>query len=172
MGQPRPRQTLERLEEKRAAETLLEAVAEVFAKGRHGEGDFLAAAYTDLLCNRNPAIIPRQLEKLRGTISRIHQELLEIASRLNHLREWETYRVLEYRDWAEFLDKELRLSEKVTGLLLIIVGKERESSFDTLVQMMLKGYVPESVSKAEPPRQIQREGARRKRARSHEKRSS
>jgi len=171
-NQTRPRKVLQRLEQNRAAETLLEAVAKEFAKGQHGEGDFLAAAYTELLRNRTPAIISRQLEELRATISKIHQELLSVASRLNHFREWKTYRVLEYQDWAEFTEKEFTLSERVAGLLLMIVGRERESSFDTLIQIMLKGYVAEPASNGEQPPQIQREGARRKTARSHEKRSS
>ncbi len=170
MGQARPRQTLERLEQERMPRALLEAVAEKFAKGEHGEADFRAAVYTEFLQNRDRTIIPRQLEELRATFAKIQHELLWAASRLQHLRDWKTYRVLEYGNWAEFLDKELGLSEKVTALLMMIVGSDRKSSLDTLIQIILKGYVAEPVSNGEQKLQVKRK--RTKTEKRHAKRSS
>lgn len=163
-NQPRPWHILELLEQNRGPQTLLEAVAVKFAGGQHGEGEILAAVYTDLLRNRNRAIIPRQLEDLWATISNIHQELLQVANRLHNFRECETYRVLEYLDWAEFVEKEFRLSERVAALLMRFVGQERESSFESLIQIILKGYVAGPVSNGEQQRQIQREPVRSKTA--------
>jgi hypothetical protein len=140
-NQPRPRQILARLEQMRMPRALIEAVAEKYAHGEHGEADFRAAVYTEFMQNRDPAIIPRQLDELRATISKIQQELLWAANRLQHLRDWKTYRVLKYRKWAEFLEKELGLSVKVTELLMKIVGSDRKSSLDTLIDVILKGYV-------------------------------
>jgi hypothetical protein len=171
-NQPRPRQILERLEQDRAPQILLEAVAGKFAGGEHGEGEILAAVYTDLLRNRNRAIIPRRLEALRATFSKIHQELLEASTSLYDLREWETYRILEYLDWAEFTKKEFRLSESVAGLLMRIVRGEEESCLNTVVQIMLKGYVAGTVSNGEKEQKMRRGPVRSRRVRGRELRST
>ncbi|HXC61070.1 MAG TPA: hypothetical protein VNV63_00215, partial [Nitrospiria bacterium] len=156
MGQPRPRQTLERLEQERMPQALLKVVAEKYANGEHGEADVRAAVYTEFLQNRDRTIIPRQLEELRATIEKLRQELLWAAGRFQHLRDWKTYRVLEYGTWADFLEKELGLSEKVTGLLMMIVGCDRKSSLDTLIQIILKGYVAEPVLNEKQKPQVKR----------------
>jgi len=145
----RTAQAIDRLHQYRVPEEILESVAEKFARGRQGEGEFVAAVTTEFLQNRNRAVISRQMEELRGTIAKIHQELVWVASRLHHLKNWRSHRILEYENWAGFLQKELGLSEEVAGLLMRIGESERGSRLDTVIQNMMKGFATGPGSTAE-----------------------
>jgi hypothetical protein len=171
-NQPRARQFLERLEGEEASPAILDAVAQKFAAGQHGEGEFLATIYGDLLRYRNRTAILEQVREMRGTFSRIHQDLVQAMAGLHQLFEWQSYRILEYEDWSGFVEKELGLSEKVVGLLLRIAGQERENTFDALLQRLAKGYVEIThVQDGRQPR-IQQTSAQGKKTRAHGGRSS
>jgi hypothetical protein len=171
-NQPRARQFLERLESEEASPAILDAVAQKFAAGQHGEGEFLATIYGDLLRYRNRTAILEQVRELRDTFSRIHQDLVQAIVWIHQLFEWQSYRILEYEDWSGFAEKELGLSEKVAGLLLQIAGQERENTFDALLQRLAKGYVEIThVQDGKPPR-IQQTSAQGKKPRAHGGRSS
>lgn len=148
-SQPRARQFLEHLEQNRVRQPLVETVAGKFATGQHGEGEIIAAIYDELTQNRDPAAVLRQVSELRVVFDRIRHDLLQSAGRLQQLRGWEAYRLLGHGAWEEFVEKELNLSRKVAGLLLLIVGQEKTSTFDALVQVLVKGYAGLTVSNGE-----------------------
>jgi len=167
-NQSRARQFLDQLENDRVQRPLLEAVAGRFAADRHGQGEILAAMYDELTQNRNPALILRRVTELRAVFDRIRKDLAQSAGDLDQLREWEGYRLLGHGAWEEFVEKELNLSRKVADLLLLIVGQEQTSTFDALVQVLVKGYASLTVSNGEqrtPTRRSEsREDAFNKRA--------
>jgi len=171
-NQPRSRQVLERLEQDRVPQTLLEAVAGKLAKGQHGEGEILATIYGELIRNRDRSAIIKQVVELRVIFARIHQDLLQVAAGIHQLFEWDSYQILEYQDWSEFAEKELGLSEKVAGLLLRITGQNTENTLDTLVQRLVKGYAEIPGSDHEPQSQAHRSEEHRKKTRPDEPRSS
>jgi len=148
-NQPRARQFLERLEKNRVRQPLLEAVAGKFATGQHGEGEILAVMYEELTLNRDPAMVLRRVTELRVVFDRIRHDLFQASGDLHHLREWEAYRLLGHGAWEEFVEKELNLSRKVADVLLVIVGQEKSSTFDALVQVLVKGYAGLTVSNGE-----------------------
>ena len=172
-NQHRARQFLERLESEEVSPAILDAVAQKFAAGQHGEGEFLATIYGELLRYRNRTAILDQLRDLRDTFSRIHQDLVQAIAGLHQLFEWQSYRILEYEDWSGFAEKELGLSEKVAGLLLLIAGQERERTFDVLLQRLAKGYVEIThVQDGKQTPRIQQSSAQGKKPSAHGGRSS
>ena len=148
-NQPRARQILERLENNRVRQPLVEAVVGKVATGQHGDGEILGAIYNELTKNRDPAMALRLVEELRAVFGRIRNDLFLVAGKLHQLREWEAYRRLGHGTWEEFVEKDLNLSRKVADLLLLIVAQEKSSTFDALVQVLVKGYAGLTVSNGE-----------------------
>lgn len=151
-NQPRPRQFLERLEEKDAPSPILESVAAHFANGRFGEAEIQTAIYYDLLRHRDRAALQERVTDLQNTLSRISQDLLHLSENLRQLKIWEAYRPLGYVDWGEFAEKAIHLSEETVSRLLILDELEKDLSLDTLLQVLIKGYTAAATMEGMVPK--------------------
>jgi hypothetical protein len=131
-NQPRPRQFLERLEQYCARPALLERVARLFAAGRHGEAEILAAIYSDLSRHRDRADLLRRIGALRIVSSQIEQDLLSVASGLERVRGRET------------CVRKLGLSDRIIRALIAVGKRGCAVGLDPLLRGLVEEYVKAS----------------------------
>lgn len=128
-NQPRARQVLEHLEQHGAPHSMLEAVAQKFADGQHGEAEIQAAICCELLRNRDTKAILKRVADLRSAFVKVRQDLYHITSEIHQLKVWDSYKNFGYDQWNEFARDVLGLSDKVVDALLI--AREEASGVDS-----------------------------------------
>lgn len=131
-NQPRPHRFLERLERHNARAALLERVAGLFAAGRHGEAEILAAIYYDLLRHRDRADLLRRIDALRIVSSQIQQDLLSLASGLERVRGRGT------------CIRKLGLSDRIIRALIAVGKQGCAIGLDSLLRRLTEEYLKAS----------------------------
>lgn len=145
-NQPRPRQFLERLEQRGASAVILERVAEKFASGEYGDGEIQAAICCELLQHRDRKACLKRVADLNSLLVKIYQDLTLAASWIYQLQSWESHKVMNYEDWGEFLEEILGLSSNTADALLMAMEYPLGLGLEGFLQLMIKGYVAPQVS--------------------------
>lgn len=88
--------------------------------------------------------IQRHLAELKQLFASVQENLSSISGELDKFKNWEVYRVLGYEAFSEFTRKELDLSEKVAGALLVAREQTNRLGLGDFFQIMIKGYLVSS----------------------------